>query len=122
VVALLAIPAIFFPHSWMNAIHERLGLATLPDIPIVSYLARSLSLFYAVLGTITLFIASDIRQYRSFVTLLGVLYIVIGVMQLGIDVDSGMPATWTIGEGPCAIVIGAMVLWLQRTARAQTDV
>ena len=118
-VALLAIPAIFFPYSWMNAIHERLGLATLPNVPIVSYLARSLSLFYAVLGAITLFITSDIRQYRSFVTLLGLLYVVIGTTLLGIDVDSGMPEFWTRVEGPFTIVIGVTVLGLQRTARSR---
>ncbi|MHB0959370.1 MAG: hypothetical protein ACYC6N_07085 [Pirellulaceae bacterium] len=118
IAALLAIPAIFFPYSWMNAIHERLGLATLPDTPIVSYLARSLSLFYAVMGTITLFITSDIRRYRSLVTLVGLLYIVLGLTQLGIDVYSGMPILWTLAEGPFGVAIGAMVLWLQHAARS----
>ena len=46
--ALGAIPAIFLPYSWMNAIHDFMGLGDLPNAPIVSYLARSLSLFYAL--------------------------------------------------------------------------
>ena len=122
IAAILAIPAIFFPYSWMNAIHERLGLATLPDTPIVSYLARSLSLFYAVMGTITLFAARDIRQYRSFVILLSVLYMVTGTTLLGIDLYSGMPEFWTLAEGPFTIVIGVVVLWLLRKQRSRIDV
>ena len=47
ITGLFAIPAIFLPYSWMNAIHDYMGLGELPDTPIVSYLARSLSAFYA---------------------------------------------------------------------------
>ena len=35
------------PYAWMNAIHQWLGLGTLPDTPVVGYLARSTSAFYA---------------------------------------------------------------------------
>lgn len=38
------------PYAWMNAIHQWLGLATLPDAPVVGYLARSTSAFYALFG------------------------------------------------------------------------
>jgi hypothetical protein len=38
------------PYSWMNAIHQWLGLGVLPDAPVAGYLARSTSAFYAMLG------------------------------------------------------------------------
>ena len=48
--SLLALPCALMPFSWMDATHRWLGLGTLPSEPIVAYLARSLSLFYALLG------------------------------------------------------------------------
>ena len=36
--------------SWIAASHEWLGMGDYPDRPIVDYLARSLSLFYGLVG------------------------------------------------------------------------
>ena len=83
-LAVLAIPAIFFPFSWMDAIHRCVGLGNLPDAPIVDYLARSLSAFYAIVGIFTLFISFDIRRYRSLVTLWAVIVAIMGGVLLGI--------------------------------------
>ena len=49
-VALLAVVAVVMPYSWMDAVHQRLGMGKLPPEPIVGYLARSTSAFYAMLG------------------------------------------------------------------------
>ena len=86
----------------------------MPDAPIVSYFARSLSAFYAMMSTIILFISFDIRRYRSFVKLWAYLAIIAGFVLLGIDVMAAMPLSWTLTEGPPTIVIGIVVLWLQR--------
>lgn len=117
VSALLAIFAVFFPYSWMNACHEYMGLGTLPEAPIVSYLARSLSAFYAMHGVFTLVIASDIRRYRSFVVLWAILMTATGAILTGVDVVSGMPQSWTWGEGPPTMVIGLTVLCLSRNIK-----
>jgi len=114
VSALFAIPAIFFPYTWMNAIHRFMGLGEMPDSPIVSYLARSLSAFYATFGGMSLLISTNIRLYRQFVLFWGIAFCWLGTLLLGIDIFSGMPTSWTIGEGPLAIVIGLVILWLQR--------
>lgn len=115
VAALCAVPAIFFPYSWMNTIHAGLGLGTLPDTPIVSYLARSLSMFYAVVGSVALLVSSNIRYYHSMVTMLGTLFIIVGTTLLGIDIVSRMPGSWTTFEGPFTILMGLAVLYLHRT-------
>jgi len=86
----------------------------MPDAPIVSYLARSLSAFYAVVGAITLFISFDIRRYHSFVKLWAIIVTVMGFVLLGIDIVSGMPMSWTLGEGPPTLAIGAALLFCQR--------
>ncbi len=38
VVMLTALGAVVMPYSWMNAIHQQLGLGELPHVPIVGYL------------------------------------------------------------------------------------
>lgn len=107
---LLAIPPIFFPYAWMNDIHAFMGLGTLPDVPIVSYLARCLSAFYAVFGALGVYVSLDIRKNRSFVKLVGVNLTVLGLTILGIDVTAGMPWHWTLSEGPFTICAGLIVL------------
>ncbi len=118
--ALCAIPAIFFPYNWMNAIHDTMGLGQLPHTPIVSYLARSLSMFYAMFGTICLFAASDVRRHAPLIRLIAILSILLGCTLFGIDYASDMPAHWTIVEGPFTIIVGCLILWLQRRCAYRT--
>lgn len=111
---LLAIPAIFLPHTWMNSIHEFVGLGSMPDAPIVSYLARSLSAFYAMVGAITIYISLDIRRYRSLVRLGAVIVTILSFVLFGIDLISGLPLSWTLSEGPSILLVGLVVLACQR--------
>ena len=108
---LLAIPAIFLPFGWMNSIHEFLGLGVMPNAPIVSYLARSLTAFYAIAGAIIYFVSLDIRRNRSFVKLWAVIAIALSVVLFGIDLTSGMPLGWTLSEGPPMLAIGLILHW-----------
>jgi hypothetical protein len=121
VSGLFAIPTIFLPYLWMNAINDYVGLGEMPNTPIVSYLARSLSAFYAMVSAITLLISSDIRRYRPFVKLWAIIAIITGFVLLGIDVEAGMPISWTILEGPPTSVIGFVVLWLLRDIADSAD-
>ncbi len=114
ICGLFAIPAIFLPYSWMNAIHDYLGLGELPDAPIVGYLARSLSAFYAIVSAITLFISFDIWHHRSLLRLWAIIVVITGFVLLGIDLHAGMPTSWTVCEGPPTIATGLVVLWLER--------
>ena len=111
---LLAIPAIFFPYDWMNACHRMLGLGTLPDVPIVSYLARSLSAFYAIAGAFLIYVSLDVRKNRRFVRLWAIIAIVLGFVLFGIDVASGLPSFWTLFEGPMILLMGSILLIAQR--------
>ena len=44
---LFALVAVVMPLSWMAATHRWLGLGEMPTGPVVEYLARSVSAFYA---------------------------------------------------------------------------
>ena len=114
VCGLLALPAMFLPFRWMEAVHQFTGNGDLPPAPIVEYLARSLCGFYALFGAITLMISTDIRRHRRLVAIWGLVFAIMGLAQLGIDVSVGMPLAWSLIEGPPAVVLGLSVVCLQK--------
>ena len=111
---MLAIFAVFFPYSWMNAIHGWLGMGTLPPEPIVGYLARSTSAFYFMLGGLSWVISFDLRRLRPAVGFVGLFLLGFAPVLLGLDIIEGMPLLWTLGEGPMVAVMGAAILVLRR--------
>jgi hypothetical protein len=52
--SLFALVAVVMPFSWMVAAHRWLGLGEMPSCPVVEYLARSVSAFYALFGALCL--------------------------------------------------------------------
>jgi hypothetical protein len=112
VVALFALVAVFMPYSWMNYIHRALGMGILPAEPIVGYLARSLSLFYALMGGLLLVCSFDLHRHRAVLCYTGAAFVVFGMVMWGVDFVEGMPGFWKRGEGPIVIVFGAAILIL----------
>ncbi len=118
VTMLTAFFAIFLPVRWMAATHEWLGLGEFPTSPLVDYLTRSASLLYAWHGGILLVISADVRRYRPLLLYLGIATAIGGLILLGIDLHAGMPAYWTLAEGPPVAVLGCLMVWLvSRTER-----
>ena len=114
VVFLVALLAVVMPTPWMDTIHRRLGLGELPRAPIVEYLTRSLSLMYALLGALFLYMARDVRRYASLVSFFAAVSIVAGGILLGIDLYAGLPLDWIVFEGPVAVVLSVVLLVLAR--------
>jgi len=112
ILELLAIPAIVMPFSWMATVHEALGLGELPASSIVSYLARSLSAFYAMHGAFTFFLSFDVKRYGQLVAVWGYSTLILGIALFGVDLSIRMPVWWTVLEGPFAITFGGTVVWL----------
>lgn len=113
-VSLTALGAVVMPYSWMNAVHDFLGMGTLPDDPIVGYLARSTSAFYAALGAIVWMLSFDLRRYRPLVKGVGVIILVFGATLLIVDWVEGLPISWKVVEGPLVIGFGVLILALLR--------
>jgi hypothetical protein len=111
-LCLLAMVAVVMPGSWMDATHRWLGLGPLPSGPIVGYLARALSLFYALLGALLLFCSFTPRRHRALLCLLGVGCAVLGVTMWGVDISEGLPGWWKWGEGPLDLAFGLLILVL----------
>jgi hypothetical protein len=89
--SLLALVPVFMPFSWMAATHRWLGLGEMPAAPVVEYLARSVSAFYAVTGALCLALTTDLERYRPPVRSLGVAFALMSVVLLGVDLAAGMP-------------------------------
>jgi hypothetical protein len=116
VSALLALIAVFMPVSWMAATHRWLGLGEMPTGPVVEYLARSLSAFYALMGALCLVLAADLERYRPLVRFRGVAFGLMSLVLLGVDLAAGMPWWWSASEGPGGVVFGALLFVLARPA------
>jgi membrane associated rhomboid family serine protease len=110
---------VFMPSSWMDATHRWLGLGEMPTGPVVEYLARDLSAFYALVGALLLVMASDLERYRPLVRYFAVAFIVLSILFTGVDLAAGMPWWWTASEGPGGVVFGALLFVLARPAHSK---
>ena len=117
--ALFALVAVFMPFSWMAATHRWLGLGEMPTGPVVEYLARSLSAFYAIMGALCLVLATDLERYRPLVRFLGLAFALTSLVLLGVDLAAGMPWWWSASEGPGGVVFGALLFVLARPAHSK---
>lgn len=113
-VCILAVVAVVMPRQWMAVTHDWLGVGTFPDGPIVEYLARSLSAFYAILGGALWVVASDVRRFAPLLVYKAVTGIAFGAMLLIVDISVGMPWHWTVQEGPYVLIFSAAILLLLR--------
>ena len=103
---------VFVPYEIMAKIHKQIGLGEFPQIPILAYLARSVSLFYAIHGAIVFYISFDLMKYLPVLRLLCYLGILFGICPFIIDFNAPMPKYWVYGEGPLAIILSIFILVL----------
>ena len=114
VASALAVVPVFMPYAWMDLCHRRLGLHTLPQLPVIVYLTRSLSAMYVFHGGLLWLVARDVHRYAGLITYLGLAFLVFGAVVLGIDLHAQLPWFWVVSEGPVEIVVGLAILLLQR--------
>lgn len=99
------------PLRAMDAVHRALGMGPLPSGPIVEYLARSTSAFYALLGGLLWAISLDLPRYRPLVRLTGLASVALGALLLWTDLKAGLPWFWEIAEGPFDALCGVILVW-----------
>ncbi len=114
-VVLCAVPCALLPFAWMDAVHrDWLGLGPLHDSPITRYMARSLSLVYAMHGAIVLAVTLDWARYRPLARVLAWFHVALGCGLFAVDMNAGLPWWWTAGEGPGLVAFGFVKLFLYR--------
>jgi len=112
--AMLAAVAVVMPREWMDICHEWLGLGPMPEGPIVDYLARSTSMFYAFFGGILCVLAADVRKYERAIRLAAVGMMIAGPVMLMIDLRAGLPTWWIAVEGPIDFLFGVVTLVMRK--------
>ena len=117
--SLSAVLFVAAPHEWMMSIHADLGLGPMPESPVVWYLARSTSAFYAILGGLFWVISFDLQRHRKVLQYLGVVFPFFGATLFAIDLSEGLPAFWTWWEGPFVFAFGVAMFSLNRRGGMQ---
>jgi hypothetical protein len=112
-VLLLAAVAIVLPFATMKTINDAIGLAELPDTPLINYLTRSVSALYVFQGLLLLYLSFDVRRYPQIITFVAWVNIGFGVFMLILDTVIGMPWLWTIAEGSSILSVGMVILCLK---------
>ena len=115
--SLTALIFVAAPYAWMNSIHAALGMGTLPDAPVVGYLTRSLSAFYALMGGMFWVLSFDLPRYRTLLGYIGAAVAVFGVVLFVVDFAEGLPALWRFWEGPFVVAMGLAIFFLSRGLR-----
>jgi hypothetical protein len=110
--------AMFLPVDWMASMHRSLGLGELPRAAVVDYLARSIAALYGFHGGLLLLISRNPVKHRSIVQYVALMNVLFGLFILAIDLHAGMPAFWTIGEGPPIVAFGIAIGLLSRETSA----
>jgi hypothetical protein len=118
-VPMTAVFAAMLPVEIMGRIHQSIGLGRMPEDPIVVYLARSTSLFYAVHGILLWYIASDLRRYGDFFRFYLRLSLLFAAGLLLTDISAGLPRHWVLAEGPAVAAFLLIIMWLLRRAEAR---
>ena len=119
VVLMTAVLAAMLPIGVMDDIHQAIGLGPLPEGPIVEYLARSTSMFYAVHGALLWYLASDLRRYRDLFRFYLWISLAFALGLFLTDLSAGLPLRWTLAEGPFVAAITGLIMVLFRKADAR---
>lgn len=111
---LCALIFVFCPFEWMAAVHRQIGMGELAYTPLLSYLTRSVSALYAILGAILLCASFDLDRYRPLILLLGMVALLGGAGVTILDAALRLPLFWTVAEGPSTVLLGIALLVLAR--------
>lgn len=111
-VDLLSFGAAVMPFAWMQTIHRSLGLGVMPEAPIVEYLARSTSIFYAIHAATLFLLSTDVPRYRPVIRFVAYLALLHGLFLLWSDLHSGMPYWWVAAETCGVMFEGVLILSL----------
>jgi len=119
IVPMTAVFAAVLPIRVMGDIHQAIGLGPMPEGPIVEYLARSTSMFYALHGVLLWYLASDLRRYRDLFWFYLWMSLVFALGLFLTDLSAGLPLRWVLAEGPFVAALVGLIMMLFRSAERQ---
>jgi hypothetical protein len=111
-IEILAFFAVIMPRSWMEISHAWLGMGEMPNGPVLMFMIRQASYTYGMHGVSLWVLASDVTRFRKLVILNGIAYLLAAPVFFWIDLTSGMPWFWTVGDSLSCGFFGAALLLL----------
>lgn len=118
IVNFSALAAVVAPRTWLAECHEWLGLGAFPSSSITSYLARSTSLWFTAFGILLWVVSGDVSRHRWLIGFIGWAMTLQGILMIAIDWHEGLPVWWILAEGPSCILLGVLILLLDRACRS----
>jgi hypothetical protein len=103
---------VVIPFSWMAVIHVWLGLGEMPDVVVLRYLIREVSMVDGLHGALLWLLASDVVRFRPLIIFTGFSYLLGGPVFAAGAATAGMPWFWYLGVGISCVAVGIVVLWL----------
>lgn len=109
---ILALPCVFMPVSWMDAIARKSELGPMPTEPVAIYLARHLSLMYALTGVLLMYMSLDLDRHMPLLRVFAWGLLGFGLVLAWVDINAGMPNSWTFMEAGPVAPSALLLLWL----------
>ena len=113
-VEILAFFAVIMPRSWMEVSHAWLGMGEMPSGPLIMFMIRQASYTYGMHGVSLWILASDVTRFRTLILLNAIAFLLAAPVFFLIDLTSGMPWFWTVGDSLSCGFFGAALLLLNR--------
>ena len=110
----LAIVAVFLPATQLNQLAQLAGLQSLPDTPLMWYLARGMSTMFVFHAALLWFLSADLPRYWMFVRFHTVCFLALGLTFMVNDIRSEMPLSWALREGIFVVGYSCTLLWLMK--------
>ena len=116
-VEMVAFVAVIMPRQWMEVSHQWLGMGEMPDGAVVNFMIRQASFVYGLHGVLLWLLSVDVVRYRPLVVFTAVSYVLSAPVLFTIDLHSGMPWFWTVGDSMACFGVGLLLLWLDWQAQ-----
>jgi len=110
VLCLLSVFGLFLPMSAWQKMTEFFGVGSLPDSPLLLYIARLLSATYAGVGVFFVILALNPEKYGTLVLFSAIASIALGIACALTGLAVKMPNLWFLSDALSAIILGILIL------------
>jgi hypothetical protein len=121
ILFLSAALAVVMPTAWMASVYEAMDLGTFPDVPLMQYMTRSLSAFYAILGVNYLYMSLDVPRYLPLLRFSVPVTMAFTAVIIALDLWIPMPISWTLGEAVSLLGWTLALWWLLRRVPSEPE-
>ncbi|MCJ7777777.1 MAG: hypothetical protein MUP16_05635 [Sedimentisphaerales bacterium] len=117
ILCLSSIVGVFLPMSMCESIVEYFGIESLPDSPLLFYMARVTSAMAVWIGVFFIILALRPMDYGVMVPFSGLCSVALGVVCAITGFIEKMPLLWFLGDSLSCLVLGILILVFWQKAK-----